>query len=417
MKTWLILAGGRGSRSENPQTPKILQSVGPVLILDFLLHSLSRGQSKARCVFVLHHGGGQVREAVLSRIPQFHNLEAVFVFDDGDGPVGAIRSAAQGLTDTDFGIVLGDTFIAADLGGFFERFRSSQRDIGVVCRQSDHLYDSDAISIDYLGNVTRFFEKGSAVQIDAGQVWGLSGVLFARSSVIANLNPDLPDVANALIQASGNLEQIFTAKTRMPFRDSGTSERIQSIRDFVKDRTPAEVSLEIPKRAVFLDRDGTLIPDFENGRAHLLPQEVNLNLAEIIREANMFGLPVFLITNQPAVSKGQIAFEDVYRVNNLLQKHLMSIGARIDDVVFCPHHPERGHLGEIPSLKISCLCRKPQTGMVAHLAKIHGITDFEASVLVGDSDRDALTAESVGMKFFDVGNANLSADLRAWIGL
>ena len=72
-------------------------------------------------------------------------------------------------------------------------------------------------------------------------------------------------------------------------------------------------------------------------------------------------------------------------------------GAYIDDIYYCPHHPDKGFEGEIPELKIECDCRKPKTGMLEKAAREHNI-DLSSSIMIGDSTLDIKMAENAGMQ-------------------
>jgi D-glycero-D-manno-heptose 1,7-bisphosphate phosphatase len=129
-----------------------------------------------------------------------------------------------------------------------------------------------------------------------------------------------------------------------------------------------------------------------------LENDISSQVAEAIRAFNEAGVPVFVITNQPGIAKGQITASEVLKVHNELGEYLSSHGALIDGLYFCPHHPEVGFEGEVPSLKIPCLCRKPENGMLLALASDHGI-DLKESVFVGDSAADSEAAAKSGCRF------------------
>ena len=75
--------------------------------------------------------------------------------------------------------------------------------------------------------------------------------------------------------------------------------------------------------------------------------------------------------------------------------------AKIDEIFYCPHHPEKGFEGEITELKINCACRKPEIGMLTKAVEDFNI-DLENSFFIGDSSVDAKTAENAGVKFIGV---------------
>jgi len=396
---WLVLAGGSGSRSENPVLPKILQDVGGLRVIDLLLNALAKTGSNTRVTFVLRHGKSEVQSYLENADP---DLNWRVHEDLGVGPVEALASAALEIESSIVGCILGDTAIRAPLDWFLHQHLASERDASVVVRQSDHLIDSDAFELDYQGNTIAFRGKQSKLGAPKGQLWGASGILFAKRDLATSLINTEPDIASALVRAIG-AQQIRCIRSSFYHRDTGTPDRIASIRRDAERRSQSNHNeLFNSRRALFVDRDGTLMPDLPGGRKSLELSEVDPKVARTIAIAKSNGVPVFLATNQPAIAKGFIGFDDVYRVHNKLQEVLADLeGVVIDDFIFCPHHPELGHSGEIPRYKVSCGCRKPMYGMFLELAQLHKI-DLSNSILLGDSWSDEGAADGMGMKFLNV---------------
>jgi D-glycero-D-manno-heptose 1,7-bisphosphate phosphatase len=152
------------------------------------------------------------------------------------------------------------------------------------------------------------------------------------------------------------------------------------------------------RSAIFIDRDNTLIKDLVNGRKATDDLSIENSTANAIRKINKAGIPIFLVSNQPAVAKGFINYSDVLATQAKLENELRKNEAIIDDFRFCQHHPEKGHLGEVIDLKIDCKCRKPKVGMVIDLSKTHDINVAE-SILIGDSETDSNLAVNTGMVY------------------
>jgi D-glycero-D-manno-heptose 1,7-bisphosphate phosphatase len=86
-------------------------------------------------------------------------------------------------------------------------------------------------------------------------------------------------------------------------------------------------------------------------------------------------------------------------------------GAYIDDLFYCPHHPDKGFPGERPEFKIDCDCRKPKPGMILQAAQKYNI-DLSQSYMVGDDMRDVSAGKAAGCKTVFLGN-NLPPELCA----
>jgi len=146
------------------------------------------------------------------------------------------------------------------------------------------------------------------------------------------------------------------------------------------------------KKAVFLDRDGTVSREVgyvnHEGRLRLLPGS-----AAAIRRLNNAGLPAVLVTNQAGVARGYFEEPLVHVVHRRLEQLLdEEAGARLDGVYFCPHHPDVGE----PPWRQDCDCRKPRPGMLRRAAADLGL-DLGASYLVSDHIKDVSMAMTEGL--------------------
>lgn len=152
----------------------------------------------------------------------------------------------------------------------------------------------------------------------------------------------------------------------------------------------------MPRRAVFLDRDGTLNVD----KAYLhaasdwqwIPGAV-----EAIRLLNDVGLLVIVTTNQSGIARGYYDEAAVQSLHTTVDAWLSVQGAHIDGYFFCPHHPDYS--------PIACDCRKPAPGMLLAAARTFDI-DLAHSFVVGDSARDVEAGRTVGAQPILVATGN-----------
>jgi len=134
--------------------------------------------------------------------------------------------------------------------------------------------------------------------------------------------------------------------------------------------------------AVFLDRDGTLIED----RGHLRsPEEVVFYPATVpaLRQLQPH-FRLFIVTNQPGVSKGEVTMADVQRVNDYVASRLREAGIEIAAVYCCPHQRVE-----------ACACIKPNPFFLEQAAREHDV-DLRRSFTVGDHPHDVHFARSAG---------------------
>ncbi|UCG88513.1 MAG: HAD family hydrolase [Gemmatimonadota bacterium] len=146
------------------------------------------------------------------------------------------------------------------------------------------------------------------------------------------------------------------------------------------------------RRAVFLDRDGTVSEEvgYVNhvSRFRLLPRS-----AVAIRRINESDFVAVLVTNQAGVARGYFKESLVKEVHGRLEELLAEAGAHLDAIYYCPHHPSAGE----PPYRRDCECRKPKPGMVEAACRDLDI-DLSRSFMVGDKHSDIVFAHSVGMK-------------------
>ena len=88
-------------------------------------------------------------------------------------------------------------------------------------------------------------------------------------------------------------------------------------------------------------------------------------------------------------------------IHRYLETELGKTGAILDAIYYCPHHPEKGHSGEVTELKIKCHCRKPKTGMI-EMARDRFNIELSSSYMIGDSSADYYTAQNAGLNFIGV---------------
>ena len=145
------------------------------------------------------------------------------------------------------------------------------------------------------------------------------------------------------------------------------------------------------RRAVFLDRDGVLVRaaphgEFAHGPLTLEDFSMFPNIAEPVERLRAAGFVTVLVTNQPAIARGQMSWETLNEMHRRLQASV-----HLDEIEVCPHTDAD-----------NCLCRKPKPGMLLDAAKKLSI-DLGASYFIGDTRRDYGAASAAGVKFILIG--------------
>ena len=150
--------------------------------------------------------------------------------------------------------------------------------------------------------------------------------------------------------------------------------------------------MELKNRAVFLDRDGTIIEGVPY-LSKVSQIKLNLNAPEGIKLINEKNYHVIIITNQSGLARGFFDETRLKEINLELKNQLLEKGARIDDIFFCPHMPE----SEISDGSEPCNCRKPHPKMILDAAEKYNI-NLNESFMVGDTPGDINAGKNAGCR-------------------
>jgi D-glycero-D-manno-heptose 1,7-bisphosphate phosphatase len=148
------------------------------------------------------------------------------------------------------------------------------------------------------------------------------------------------------------------------------------------------------RRAVFLDRDGTL--NVEKGYIRDIADiELYPGAAQAVRLLNDAGMLAILVTNQTGAARGYYTIDHVHGLNRRVADLLMhEAGARLDAVYFCPHYKD----GIVPEYTRDCDCRKPLPGMIFQARRDFPEIDLGQSFVIGDKATDITFARNAGCR-------------------
>jgi len=146
-------------------------------------------------------------------------------------------------------------------------------------------------------------------------------------------------------------------------------------------------------RAIFLDRDGTLIADVgylsSPDRISLLPG-VPGALADLKRA----GFRLIVVTNQSAIARGRLTHDGLAAIHEEIAARIRAAGGPGPDAFYyCPHLPG----APLPGYARACECRKPAPGMILRAAAEWHV-DTGRSYAVGDSERDVVAGRRAGCR-------------------
>lgn len=160
-------------------------------------------------------------------------------------------------------------------------------------------------------------------------------------------------------------------------------------------------------KIAFLDRDGVLNVDHDYV-FHAAEFDWIEGAREAVRWLNQEGYKVVVATNQSGIGRGLYSQSDFDLLTEHMRVELEQVGARLDAVYSCPHHPTAAS----EPFRIDCDCRKPKPGML-----IRGLREFDGdasqSFFVGDKDSDMLAAEAAGVRGLRFRGGNLLEFLKS----
>ncbi|BCB76629.1 HAD-IIIA family hydrolase [Phytohabitans flavus] len=393
--TAVILAGGLGTRLGGlaHRIPKALVPVGDRPLLAHQIGCLRRA-GVTRVVVVTGHLAEKIEEFGGDG-GQFGLAVEYFREATPLGTGGAFGALRDRLPERFF-VLYGDVLFDVDLGRM-TRFHSAHPGLAtLLVHPNDHPADSDLVTLGPGGVVTDIVPKNVGRigwhrnLVNAG-VFVLERALLDGAPVGARRDLERDLLAPAIPRG-----EVYGYRSTEYVKDLGTPARLELVRRHAASGLVAARSLRRPQRAVFLDRDGTL-----NEHVGLVSEPGQLRVTEdayaALAALNDSDRLSIVVTNQPVVARGHCSLAGLDEIHRKLETELGDRGVYVDDLFFCPHHPDAGFPGENPLYKVPCDCRKPGTALIEEAAERYHI-DLSASWFIGDTTVDVQTGRNAGMR-------------------
>lgn len=400
MSTAVIMAGGKGTRLQSVarDIPKPMFPILGKPILEYQIESL-RKSGITDIVLIIGHLGTVIREHFGDGAA--YGVTIRYLSEDVPlGSAGSLYYLKEGISKApmteDFFLVFGDLILDIDWNRLMRFHKEKGATVTLFAHPNTHPYDSDVIVADVEHRVQRIEPKNTERDFYYHNLVN-AGVYCISPRLLDELTePVKTDLEKDLIAAQITRGTVYAYQSSEYVKDMGTPDRLSAVSEDVKNGIVESRSLRNPQKAIFLDRDGTInvLKGFLRKAEDL---ELYPEVAEAIREINHSGYLAIVATNQPVIARGECSYEELDRIHRKLETLLGNEGAYLDDLYFCPHHPDKGFAGEIPELKIDCDCRKPKTGMFRKAAEKYHI-DLAQSWYIGDSTIDVQTGVNAGVQ-------------------
>lgn len=394
----VIMAGGKGTRlaaltkDEIPK-PMVLVAGKPLLLWQ-VEHLKENGITDL--IMVIGHLGEKIQEYFGDGSNFGVHIE-YFVEEVPLGTAGSFYYLKDMLKEDTFLMMSGDLLFDID----FERMVRFHKEKGsaatLFVHPNGHPYDSDLLVLDAEERAIRFDSKHNIRDYWYDNCVNAGIFVFDKKICDRVSEPVKRNLENDIIKGMiDDGEPVYGYRSPEYVKDVGTEDRIaQGLADIESGFIEARC-LKNKQKCIFLDRDGTI-----NKKNGFIANEDAFELEdcalEAIKKINKSGYLAVVITNQPSVARGLCEIEDIERIHKKLATLLGREGVYLDDIQFCPHHPDKGFPEENPLYKIVCDCRKPKTGMIDKVAAKYNI-DLSQSWMIGDTTMDLQTGVNAGMR-------------------
>jgi histidinol-phosphate phosphatase family protein len=394
----VICAGGMGTRLATvfPDTPKALVPVlGEPIILNQIQRFVAAGVKDF--IFLLGFEASKIISVLEEfRIHSCNNINfRYFVESVPLGSGGALLSVLN-LLPSCFYFVYCDVYFDLDLKKMSSFHFSNYSDFTLLAHPNDHPSDSDLLEVSEDNGLLGLLAHPHNAQSFCGNLVNAAFYIMNASILfeLAYSGSKLDFAQDCIPHIIGKRSnRVLVYRSPEFAKDMGTPERLKKVEKQFSSRYSGSAANPV----VFLDRDGTLnairIGDYVRR-----PDDVTLldRAAEAIKLIRDKGYFVVLITNQPVVARGDVSTCELKRIHDRLEFLLGEVGAYLDAIYYCPHHPDSGFLGENTHLKVKCDCRKPGIGLFERAAR-YILPDPKRSWMVGDSPSDVIAGRNFGI--------------------
>ena len=310
------------------------------------------------------------------------------------GTGGALYECFDWL-DEDFLILYADVYSKVDLRKLISFHHENRNDMTCVTHPNDHPFDSDILETD---NNNKIIKVHPHPRLDT--TWlpnNINAAMYCANKKIFNcrIQKRKFDIAQHLLPSLiDNDFKVGGYKTVEYLKDMGTPNRLNKVKLDVKRNIDLRRAHSSQKKAIYIDRDGTI--NKEAGHISELDQfALEAEAALAIKKINSSHYLAFCVTNQPVIARGEASENKILNIHNKMETLLGLEEAYLDEIVYCPHHPDGGFKGEIKELKKNCDCRKPKPGLINELSRKYNI-DNSKSFMIGDRFSDVLAGERAG---------------------
>lgn len=393
----VIQAGGKGTRMReltHDKIPKPLLTLNGKPMMEWQLLSLAK-YGITEFVFIVGHLGKLIEDYFGDGTKW--NMKISYIYENEPlGSAGALYYVKNIIGNKDVILIFGDVMFEIDWNSYIRFHEEHGGMVTLLAHPNAHPFDSDlliveseerVVDIDSKNNVRDYFYKNLVN----------AGLSIINNELLTEFKEaKKKDYESEVVSPLMSKGMVYAYNTPEYVKDVGTPERFYEACKEQKSGIWDAKSLSNKQKAIFLDRDGTL--NVHKGFLKSAKEfELLAGVASAIKKINESEFLAIIATNQPVIARGECSLAELDYIHKKLETELGQLGAFVNDIFFCPHHPHKGYAGEIPELKIDCDCRKPKIGMILKAADKYNI-DLAKSWYIGDTTMDIQTGINAGLK-------------------
>jgi len=394
----VIMAGGKGTRLKALTNDEIPKPMVPILdkpILEWQICRLKENNINDIIIII-----GYLGKKIVEYFGDGSKFGVNIQYIEENEPLGTAGSfyyLKDKIISDYFLLVFGDVMFDINIKKMEDFHLSKNSDATLFVHPNSHPFDSDLIIKNENDKIISFDSKHNVRDYWYDNCVNAGFYIISKKVCACVKSPQKVDLEKGILmkmaEDNGN---IFAYSSSEYIKDVGTVDRITVASEELRTGIISSKNLRNLQRCIFIDRDGTI-----NKYKGLVYKEEDFILEDFSCEAlkmiNKSQYISIVVTNQPVVARGLCEIKDVENIHNKMKTLLGKEGAYLDDVVFCPHHPDKGYPEENPAYKIKCSCRKPNIGMIEKCKDKFNI-DLSASWFIGDTTMDIMTGKNAGLK-------------------
>ena len=371
----VILVGGNGSRLNyinKKRSPNSLVKFNNFNFLDYILMKFSK--FNFRKIYILTSYKKYLFKKYQSKFINFQNIEIIYE-KKLIGTGGSLLNIKKKISNK-FIVVNGDIYFDININDFVKRSKDKLCSIALsnssnfIKKNKLEYLDCDSQNKLFLNKNSKYFN---------------GGIYFINKKLFQFFPKGYSSLKNDILKKLMNKKLIYATKYNNFFIDIEKKENfLYAKKNFKKIFT---------KPAIFLDRDGVI--NYDTGYVHKFNKfKFRKTIIKALKYASLKNCYIFIITNQAGIGRNIFKLSDFQKLHLNLKKYFINKDIRIDDIRFCPFHPD----AKIIKYKKHSGFRKPGNLMIKSIQKAWPI-NMKKSFMIGDQKTDEICANKSNLNF------------------